>query len=202
MNYQTIYDKLVKRGQGRGHNKKSVPYYTESHHIVPKSMGGKDSNDNLVLLTAREHFIAHLLLSKIYKSDKMNYALWRMCNYLGDYKIHSRFYETVRINHSKNISKFFTGKIRTEEHKANLSKALKGRKSPTEGSYLSVSTRMKISESLRGIVQSEETKLKRSKAQKGKPKALYPACPHCGIVSSKAIAIRWHYDNCKHRIKK
>lgn len=197
MNYQTIYDDLIKRGQGRGLNKKLLPYYTELHHIIPKSIGGSDFPDNLVLLTGREHFIAHLLLTKIHKNPKMNYALWLMCNYNGDYKIHSRFYESARIKHSQNVSELFSGKIRTKEHKDNLSKALKGRKSPTEGKPLPKTTRMKISESLKNKVQSIETRMKRSKAQIGKPKALYPACPHCGKVTSKATAIRWHYDNCK-----
>lgn len=41
--------------------------YTEKHHIIPRSMGGKDTKENLVVLTAREHYIAHLLLTKICK---------------------------------------------------------------------------------------------------------------------------------------
>lgn len=43
--------------------------YTESHHILPRSLGGADVSDNLVSLTAREHFVAHLLLAKMYKGD-------------------------------------------------------------------------------------------------------------------------------------
>jgi len=39
--------------------------YFEKHHIIPKCMGGSDSPDNIVALTAREHFVAHQLLVKI-----------------------------------------------------------------------------------------------------------------------------------------
>jgi hypothetical protein len=39
--------------------------YTEKHHIIPKSLGGSNLKNNLVRLTAREHFICHLLLTKI-----------------------------------------------------------------------------------------------------------------------------------------
>ena len=39
--------------------------YTETHHIVPKSLGGTDNQENLVILTAREHFVCHLLLTKM-----------------------------------------------------------------------------------------------------------------------------------------
>lgn len=38
--------------------------YHEYHHIIPKCLGGSNSNDNLVSLTAKEHFIAHNLLLK------------------------------------------------------------------------------------------------------------------------------------------
>lgn len=43
--------------------------YTENHHILPRSLGGLDDANNLVALTAREHFIAHLLLSKMYTGN-------------------------------------------------------------------------------------------------------------------------------------
>jgi ATPase subunit of ABC transporter with duplicated ATPase domains len=39
--------------------------YAEIHHILPKSLGGTNEAENLVKLTAREHFICHLLLTKI-----------------------------------------------------------------------------------------------------------------------------------------
>ena len=39
--------------------------YTEIHHIIPKSLGGSNKADNLVVLTAREHFICHMLLTKM-----------------------------------------------------------------------------------------------------------------------------------------
>lgn len=39
--------------------------YFEKHHIIPKCLGGTNDFSNLVCLTAREHFICHLLLVKI-----------------------------------------------------------------------------------------------------------------------------------------
>jgi hypothetical protein len=39
--------------------------YTEKHHIIPRSLGGDNSIKNLVKLTAREHFVCHLLLTKM-----------------------------------------------------------------------------------------------------------------------------------------
>ena len=39
--------------------------YIEKHHIIPSSLGGENSKENLVKLTAREHFVCHLLLTKM-----------------------------------------------------------------------------------------------------------------------------------------
>ena len=53
--------------------------YYESHHILPRSLGGCNEKSNLVLLTAREHFIAHKLLVKVYPDSwQMKLALLMM----------------------------------------------------------------------------------------------------------------------------
>jgi hypothetical protein len=64
MNYQRIYDALCKQGRER-----VLKEYTEKHHILPRCLGGSDSNDNLTKLTAREHYLAHYLLTKMYPRD-------------------------------------------------------------------------------------------------------------------------------------
>ncbi len=56
--------------------------YFESHHIIPKSLGGSDSYRNLVLLTPEEHYICHSLLPDFCEGEakvKMMYA-WNRCN--------------------------------------------------------------------------------------------------------------------------
>jgi cellobiose-specific phosphotransferase system component IIA len=47
--------------------------YTEKHHIIPKSCGGNNSKNNLVALTAREHFVCHLLLIRMVEVLVENY---------------------------------------------------------------------------------------------------------------------------------
>ena len=61
MNYEAIYNSLIERGRYR-----KLAGYTESHHIVPRCMGGKDDRDNLVDLSPEEHYLAHQLLIKIH----------------------------------------------------------------------------------------------------------------------------------------
>jgi len=60
--YTNWYYSIINNAQSRI---LSNDVYTEKHHIIPKSLGGSDLKDNLVRLTAREHFICHLLLTKI-----------------------------------------------------------------------------------------------------------------------------------------
>jgi hypothetical protein len=70
--YTRWYYNIVNRATTR-----TITGYTEKHHIVPKSCGGTNSKDNLVALTAKEHFICHLLLTKMvagHSRHKMVYA--------------------------------------------------------------------------------------------------------------------------------
>jgi len=47
-------------------------------------MGGSDNKSNLVLLTAREHFIVHWILIRLYPDNrKLAHAFWAMCNLKG-----------------------------------------------------------------------------------------------------------------------
>lgn len=64
MNYQKHYDLLIERARAR-----VLSGYVEVHHIVPRCIGGSDDKDNLVQLTAEEHYVAHQLLHKIHPSS-------------------------------------------------------------------------------------------------------------------------------------
>lgn len=78
MNYQKLYNQIIERAQERV---LSPDMYKEVHHIIPKCLGGSNEKENLVKLTAREHFICHWMLSRIYPEDvKIGYAFWAMCN--------------------------------------------------------------------------------------------------------------------------
>ena len=72
MNYKKIYDKLIEFRKNNPTNG-----YFENHHILPRSLGGSDDSQNLVSLTAREHFIAHLLLTRIYNEGPDHYKMVR-----------------------------------------------------------------------------------------------------------------------------
>ena len=121
MDYTKIYNQIVERAQTR-----KVDGYVEKHHIVPKCMGGLDVKENLVELTAREHFLCHRLLCEIYPQEpKLWYALWLMAigkqRWLNStpYNISSREYETIRIEFVKRVK----GKPINEQHKTKIGKS-------------------------------------------------------------------------------
>lgn len=43
--------------------------YSELHHIFPRSLGGGDGQNNLIRLTARDHYFAHCCLAKIHGGE-------------------------------------------------------------------------------------------------------------------------------------
>jgi hypothetical protein len=77
--------------------------YVEKHHIIPRCLGGLNTYDNLIELTAREHLVCHLLLIKMHDSDKLKFALFKML--LGSNKqkrlTSSRWYVYAKILMSK-----------------------------------------------------------------------------------------------------
>lgn len=64
MNYNIIYQKLISRALNR-----KLTTYSESHHIIPRCMGGADDASNLVDLTPEEHFVCHQLLVKMHPNN-------------------------------------------------------------------------------------------------------------------------------------
>lgn len=74
--YTRWYYNIIANAQARSIQKET---YTEKHHIVPKSLGGDNSNTNLVALTPKEHYMCHRLLPRMLSGNcqkKMIYALY------------------------------------------------------------------------------------------------------------------------------
>lgn len=126
--------------------------YTEKHHIIPRCMSGSNDKENLVILTAREHYIAHLLLTKITRGvnkKKMVFALWNMVNRDNGKRTSSKVYDSLRKAHSE-----------------FLSIELSGEGNPMFGEKHTEETKKKISLGGIGLKRSEETKKKISTATK------------------------------------
>lgn len=214
MDYQKIYNDLVERGKPR-----ELEGYKERHHIVPKCLGGDDKSDNLVYLTAREHYIAHKLLVKIFPTNfKLKYAFWMMCSMetttQNRYKVSAYDYEyakqliAIRYPETRNkISdslkksyetgkrkKWNLGKKMPKEFGEKISKAKKGMLGTNKGIPMSIDQKQKIRNTLKGHEVSQSTKNKISDTLLNRPLI---TCPHCSKCSRGTSFKVYHFENCK-----
>lgn len=158
MDYNKIYNSLIesrmKMKDKRIECKKRGEYF-EIHHIILKCKGGTNDKNNLVLLTSREHFLAHWILWLIYRDRQTALGFHKMmsCNKNQKRIISSRGYAEAREAYRlTNLGNQF-GKGRkntiTEEMKKNQSLIMKGRYSGKKNPYY-------------GKKHSEEMKIKLS----------------------------------------
>jgi hypothetical protein len=149
--YFSIIEKAKKTNRKKlKRNRENYTYY-ESHHIIPKCFGGTEE----VLLTAKEHFICHLLLTKMTDDYRMKFAFVRISHKsLGQerIKLTSNMYEYVKKCNSIATTQRSSGeghwnygkkhkpstilkfkKPKTEEHKRKLSEARKGKEPWNKG---------------------------------------------------------------------
>jgi hypothetical protein len=114
MNYKKIYFNIIDKAKNRISNE-----YSEQHHILPKCMGGKNTKDNLVKLTGREHFICHWLLWKFTEGIdkiKMGHAFGRMRYHNSTNRYYSSIgYEQAKKAHAISASMCHKGKILSEK---------------------------------------------------------------------------------------
>jgi hypothetical protein len=137
MDYKKIHDLIIERAKHR-----VLTGYKERHHIVPRCLGGNNTKDNLVDLTAREHFIIHKLLCEINPgNNKLHYALWRMMNLQNKHHIRNYNISSYEYEMRKQIQ---------QERARELGLSNKGKKHSQE-------TIEKRTTSLRGIQHSPET---------------------------------------------
>lgn len=180
--YTRIYNQLIDRATVR---QLDEAIYTEIHHIIPRCCNGDNSKSNLAILTAREHFIVHWLLTKMTNGEiryKMIYALNMMrCNNKNhglnryDTKITSRVYENIRKELAEIHSETMTGKSSPHKGKKIVGDALfriregtRNRRKLTPEENAARISKMIITRT--GSKHSAETKLKMSISAKGKLK--------------------------------
>ena len=136
MNYQALYESIIANAVNQ--NRVKLPktniefIYYEHHHIIPKCLGGTNDNTNLVLLTAREHYVCHKILTILYPHNrKIACAFYFMTFDKRNRKCSSRDFDYAKnlvsmIPLSKEtiqkISKSLKGKERSFLSKLNQSK--------------------------------------------------------------------------------
>ena len=155
MDYKKQYYLLINRAVGRQLNG-----YKERHHIVPKCMGGTNEPDNLVYLTAEEHFVAHQLLMRMYPNNSsLAFACFSMTMNAPSHKrANNKMFGWLKRHKQAILKERYKGK--------QIFKTPKGRKNPMLGRKHSEDTKQKMSESSKGKPKSEEHRSNLSKALK------------------------------------
>ena len=190
MNYLKVYCNLIRKAE----NRTPPEGYIEKHHIFPISIFGK--NNRVVVLTGREHYIAHALLERIYikryginnwKTQKMIFAYCGM-NAINEYHsgryINSRLYDyskqrrSIIMSGSKNP---FYGKTHSEEVRKKIKESNTGRKMPP---------------------RSKEYCEKISNSKKGKPlsKNCLDKCKEANLGNSYRLGTK-HTEETRNKMK-
>lgn len=220
MDYLKHYELIISRAKNR-----TLEGYTEKHHIVPKCMGGTDDKENIAILTAREHYVAHQLLAMAYPEiPGLTLAVHLMSSPTKHQIRNNKSYQWVRVKAAEasskmlkgkprpkfsqdwcnNISKGLVGRNLSDEHKSSISKTLTGvKKSDQMRANMSIVAknrtpehRSNLSKSLTGRKISEETKEK-MRAVSLRQKDI--TCPHCGKTGKPRGMKCWHFDKCKEK---
>jgi len=162
--YTRWYYNIIQKAQSR-----ILTGYKERHHVIPRSLGGSNQSSNLADLTAKEHYIVHLLLPHMVCDPEHKKKMWGALRCMSKmiYKTHrryvgsARFYEKAKTNIDFG---HFRGRTHSIESRRKLSASLKGHATSEE-------TRKKIGDSNRGKLRapvSQETRIKMSQSRKGR----------------------------------
>lgn len=125
MHHEEQYNSLITEAQARNWTKQIAPVYTETHHITPKCLNGNNSVDNLVELTAQEHYEAHRLLAYIHPDVKGIIAAWWIISHTKDVCISAEEYAILREARVKQLKS--DNPMYNPVHRKKLSAAKKGK---------------------------------------------------------------------------
>jgi hypothetical protein len=192
--YYRWYFSIIENAIARGWTKKTAPVYTENHHIVPDAI---IKNKEKITLTAREHFICHVLLPKFVtgkNKNKMIYAL--VCMKMKSKQTKDRYINSILYDNArKKYSEYKKQQWKDEEYKKHMLKLLSenhpgqaGEKNPMYGRRGELSPhykkqktkehREKIKNALLGMKYSEE-----------RCKNMSLNCP------KNALGKKWYHDH-------
>lgn len=181
--YSQCYWRIINRVQASPRNKLSG--YFENHHVLPKCLGGTNDKDNLVLLTAKEHYLCHYLLCRMVDNPKILFAFGRM-----QYKsplhseryVNSRMYAEIKPKIAEAMGDLHRGKVLSAETRRKIGDATRLRtvKESTLAKLRSIALTRK------GIPRTAETKQRISEANTGNRFTRKPFSEeHCRKLSER-----------------
>lgn len=206
MNYEKIYEAIV---VNRINNEITDGYF-ETHHIIPKCLGGEDEDWNLIKLTAREHFLCHYLLMKIYEDTtdfyKLVKAFYMMrCTSENQKRyLNSRLYEAMKHEFSKAQSLSQTGKGNSQYgtcwvYNESSQESIKIPKTQinwflSEGWIKGRKINWGLTKTQKNKLISEKRKLKKKEERKKLAYKLYDEYKKSGCTSIREFVREGHYN--------
>jgi hypothetical protein len=174
MNYTKVYNQLIERAMGRKPEKGG---YYESHHIIPKCMGGSNDKTNKVKLTYREHFIAHWLLHRANPTNKSLAASFHIMAFGTSWRNARKERGNEWMPSSRQLEEAKMSKVmerrgtkHSEETRKKISESNKGKKSWRKGLSGDVAATVETREKMRlaklGKERSDEVKERISEGKK------------------------------------
>lgn len=160
-NKEESYNNYIDRILQSRINMKDTQNYQERRHIIPKTLGGNDTEDNLIYLYAEEHYYAHKLLAFEYPDNPgLQYAWWNMCqctqNGERQYNISAEEYALARIQFTRIMkgNQYAKGNKFTLEQLQHMSESHKGKfngeNNPMYGKHCSEHCKSILKEKLSG----------------------------------------------------
>jgi hypothetical protein len=154
--YNKWYYKIINNAKSLNRSKGAE--YFENHHILPKCMGGSNHHSNLVLLTPREHFICHLLLTK-FVNENYKYKMAISVNIMiHDNFNPSRKFTSREYNYAR---KYIIESLKLPKSKESIIKGIETRK--RNNKKVSIETKKKMSEKRKGLIHISNIDLKQTK---------------------------------------
>jgi hypothetical protein len=174
MDYTKIYNQIIQKAVNR---KAERNVYYESHHIIPKCMGGNNNKENKVKLTYREHFIAHWLLHRANPNNKSLSAAFHIMAFGTSWRNarkerSNEWMPSSRQLEEAKMSKVMErrGKVHTEETRKKISESNKlyaiENGHHAKGTKASEEAREKMRIAKLGKKRSDEVKQKISEGKK------------------------------------
>jgi hypothetical protein len=218
MNYKSIYDKIVEKTKERKFSWTRTEEYFERHHIIPKCLGGSNKKENLTMMTAKEHYVCHHLLWKIYKDDKrlalafhkMKSSNMKSRQIERKFSLSAKEYENLRTD----IASAFSKRIVSKETCNRISETKK-----LKYSMLSDERRNELRLNAKNCLSKPEVRAKMSQSAKGKKHSwnnkkgsagsLNPKAKKCyindvefGCIKDAISYAKEHFKICSSAIKK
>lgn len=214
MDHQRHYKLLCARGNAR---QKAKGF--DRHRILPGCLGGKYIKSNIAYLTPREHFIAHLLLEKMYHHPGILWATFLMST---EERYNSKDYARLRQkalpllseNGTKVMNNNWISHEFRERHRERLSvlwsdhefrerhaQRLRDRTNPGTLEHVrqlsAARGKARLLDPKKNPNNIPGVKEKQREATKARMSNLpVIVCPHCGKSGKGPIMKRYHFNKC------